>query len=402
MDLDEVKAAKRNPKTHDTAGIKASYKRFSAQDSPVLDERTKRLLSGHGRIEALVAMRDDGDKPPGGIELKGGKWLVPIQRGGRTKNDAEAEAYILAANKLTEVGGWDDGLLDEVLADWKLRKKQWLALGIDSGNGREEGLLGGLEALTKLKNANSKSRGTELRDCEKGTSLFDPVLTELILRWFSPKGGKVYDPFAGGSVRGAVAGILGRDYTGVDIREEQVLENRKNWKRIQAKRKGRSSGVVKWERANSETYSHKGTVDLVMSCPPYGDLEVYSSDPEDISTMSLEAFDESYLKIIRAATSALKNDRFAVFVVSEYRTKGGGYAGLVPKTIKAFEEAGLTFYNEGILIQEAGAVAMRAARPFKASRKLARTHQNILVFVKGDAKKAAKACGPVDAEMPEG
>lgn len=115
MDLDKVKSAKRNPKTHDVEAIKASYVRFSAQDSPVLDERTKRLLSGHGRIEALQALRDAGEKPPNGIQVKDGRWLVPIQRGGRTKNDAEAEAYLVAANRLTESGGWDDEALAEIL-----------------------------------------------------------------------------------------------------------------------------------------------------------------------------------------------------------------------------------------------------------------------------------------------
>lgn len=115
MDLDAIKPAKRNPKRHDLAAIKDSYQRFSAHDSPVLDERTKRLLSGHGRIEALMALRDAGEVAPGGIQVKDGKWLVPIQRGGRTKNTAEAEAYLVGANKLTEIGGWDDDILDDVL-----------------------------------------------------------------------------------------------------------------------------------------------------------------------------------------------------------------------------------------------------------------------------------------------
>jgi hypothetical protein len=48
-----------------------------------------------------------------------------------------------------------------------------------------------------------------------GTSVFDPVLCELACRWFSPPGGRVLDPFAGGSVRGIVAALLGRDYIGI-------------------------------------------------------------------------------------------------------------------------------------------------------------------------------------------
>jgi len=55
-----------------------------------------------------------------------------------------------------------------------------------------------------------------------GTSIFDPVLTELAYRWFCPQGGSILDPFAGGSVRGIVAAHLGYQYTGLDLRSEQI------------------------------------------------------------------------------------------------------------------------------------------------------------------------------------
>ena len=58
------------------------------------------------------------------------------------------------------------------------------------------------------------------------TSIFDPVLCELMYRWFCPDGGSILDPFAGGSVRGIVANYLGYHYSGIDIRQEQVDSNR--------------------------------------------------------------------------------------------------------------------------------------------------------------------------------
>ena len=60
-----------------------------------------------------------------------------------------------------------------------------------------------------------------------GTSIFDPVLCELVYRWFCPAGGALLDPFAGGSVRGIVASKLGLKYTGIDLSERQIAENRK-------------------------------------------------------------------------------------------------------------------------------------------------------------------------------
>jgi hypothetical protein len=65
-----------------------------------------------------------------------------------------------------------------------------------------------------------------------GTSVFDPVLCELALRWFSGPGARVLDPFAGGSVRGIVAAALGREYVGIELRAEQVGANREQWASI--------------------------------------------------------------------------------------------------------------------------------------------------------------------------
>ena len=50
--------------------------------------------------------------------------------------------------------------------------------------------------------------GTGTENMAPGTSIFDPVLCELVYRWFCPSKGKILDPFAGGSVRGIVAAHL--------------------------------------------------------------------------------------------------------------------------------------------------------------------------------------------------
>ena len=54
------------------------------------------------------------------------------------------------------------------------------------------------------------------------TSIFDPVLTELSYRWFNIEGGRILDPFAGGSVRGIVAAKLNMPYVGNDLSEAQI------------------------------------------------------------------------------------------------------------------------------------------------------------------------------------
>jgi 1-aminocyclopropane-1-carboxylate deaminase/D-cysteine desulfhydrase-like pyridoxal-dependent ACC family enzyme/DNA modification methylase len=135
--------------------------------------------------------------------------------------------------------------------------------------------------------------------------------------------------------------------------------------------------------------------DLVFSCPPYADLEVYSNDPNDLSTMEYEKFLEVYREIIKKSYIKLKDDRFACFVVGEVRGKNGAYINFVNETVKAFIDAGFSYYNEMILVTPVGTLPVRAGRQFQVSRKIGKTHQNVLVFVKGDSKKAAERLGDV-------
>jgi DNA modification methylase len=115
--LDELERAPRNPKDHDAEGITASVKRFGYAEPVLIDERTGRLVAGHGRLDALAAMLGAGQAPPEGILERDGRWLVPVVRGWASRSDADAEAYLVASNRLTMAGGWDDQALGEVLAD---------------------------------------------------------------------------------------------------------------------------------------------------------------------------------------------------------------------------------------------------------------------------------------------
>ena len=137
-----------------------------------------------------------------------------------------------------------------------------------------------------------------------------------------------------------------------------------------------------------------------MSCPPYADLEVYSDDPRDISTMEYDNFLKVYREIIEKSCGLLKDNRFAAFVVGEVRSKKGLYYNFVSDTISACIDAGLSYYNEAILVTAVGSLPIRAGRIFSISRKLGKTHQNVLIFLKGDWRKAVEACGDVEVYFP--
>lgn len=421
-----------------------------------------------------------------------------------------------------------------------------------------------------------------------GTSIFDPVLCELAYRWFCPAGGSVLDPFAGGSVRGIVAAVLGLSYTGIDLRPEQVAANEAQWAdiggravadmdgprrvkvsaasarlrfhgcdpdyirdvchasccqsstapsgimvtihpseqaaieargavvrdgllqpregekrcpfktsadlcglhgtsdkpfgciaspftlnrngtlivrnrykslkcyddgpRLPAYKAFRASldlifgpaeaarvcdhldagggdiaatigpdayrllvendaikhGVVpgdatsspppRWivgDSADCATLAGPGPYDFVFSCPPYADLERYSDDPRDLSTMDYAAFVAAYRGIVAAAVGLLAPDRFACVVVGDVRDRKGFYRNFVGDTVAAFQDAGATLYNEAILVTMVGSLPIRVGKQFAGARKLGKTHQNVLVFFKGDPRRIGDAFGEV-------
>jgi len=110
--------------------------------------------------------------------------------------------------------------------------------------------------------------------------------------------------------------------------------------------------------------------------------------------MDDEKFYHTYRAIIKRAVAKLKNNRFACFVVSNARNKQGFFRDLVGFTTFAFEQAGVKFYNEAVLITPIGSLPMRARTSF-ANRKLSKGHQNVLVFYKGDPNKIQQEFGEV-------
>lgn len=292
-------------------------------------------------------------------------------------------------------------ILDTRSGVWQERKRKWMELGFNSQETREDVELiaksGQSTAVYELKNKMRESlqrepSWDEIIDYAKkkglhvyeGASIFDPVLCELSYRWFCPEGGKILDPFAGGSVRGVVAGVLGYPYAGIDLRLDQVRANRKQAELLKIEN-------VNWFDGDSnevlDNVKIKDGADFVYSCPPYADLEKYSDDPKDLSNMDYADFKEVYFSIIKKAVAQLRDDRFACFVVGDVRDKKGFYYNFVSDTIQAFKEAGMELYNEIILVNVVGSLAIRVRRQFNGGRKVGKMHQNVLVFYKGDPKK---------------
>ena len=343
LNIKDIKQYENNAKIHTGEQIEqivTSIQRYGNNDPIAIDENNV-IIEGHGRYLALKKL---------GVEK------VPVIKLEHLTEEQKRE-YILVHNKLTMNTGFDLDVLEQELdriefdmtkfdfdifkeekwsdqfdenyrdkdgnvntleklknnpiktklkdrfvvppfsvlntesGDWQTRKRNWIELGIKSEVGREENLVFSKSLQTPTLN---------------GTSVFDPVLCEVSYRWFTPTNVgevKILDCFAGGSVRGVVAERLGHNYTGVDLREEQVQSNYNNAEEI-----GCDMSKLNWITGDSKNIDTlvDGKFDLVFTCPPYFDLEVYSDDENDISNMEYEDFEEVYKEILVKTVDKLK------------------------------------------------------------------------------------------------
>lgn len=275
-------------------------------------------------------------------------------------------------------------IINTATGRWQDRKRMWIAQGLKSEVGRSARAFNIQEWMTDTDDVQVAT--------QSDTSIFDPALCELLYTWFAKKGGTVLDPFAGGSVRGIVASKLGMIYWGHELREEQVEAN---WEQAKVLCSGDEHIDCKphWTVGDSLKTLDMWTspqFDFLLTCPPYGDLEVYSKNPADISNMSVGDFDEAYAAIMAKALSKMNPNTFACVVVGDYRDKDGYLTNFVSKTIDACQVHGFRLYNEIILQNVVGTLALRVAKQFERNRKIGKMHQNVLVFYNGTREDLAK------------
>ena len=410
--IDAIRPYEKNAKKHPKKQVEqvANSIREFGFNQPIVVDKDGVIIVGHGRYEAAKYL---------------GYEEVPVLE--VDLDEERAKAYRLADNKLNE-SPWDMDLVVEELKElsipmleltgftledrdsetqayregqkdalreryiippfsifdtkqayWQERKRQWIGLIGDSGDGRSDVLIS--EGLKRLAQVGGTGTLT-------GTSIFDPVLTEVCYRWWNVEGGKILDPFAGGNTRGLVASILKYPYTGIDLSAEQIETNRAHAERI-----GETPTWIHGNSKDIETLLPKGEeYDMIFTCPPYYDLEQYTEDPNDLSNKAdYDAFIAEYREIITKSVARLKDDRFAVWVVGDIRDKKGAYRGLVVDTIQAFKDAGLTHYNDVILANAIATAGLRAKKVFENTRKVVKVHQNVLVFAKGKPEQYKKA-----------
>lgn len=241
--------------------------------------------------------------------------------------------------------------------DWTVTKKlkEWVG---DAGQSRE--LQGKAMALLGSKYT---------------TSIFNPHLAQMIYSAYCEPVQRIYDGFAGGGTRGFVATAMGHSYTGVEIRQNEVdrLESRM----IEL--------GVKFDIhcADSQHYPiEEEAYDFSLTCPPYYDLEVYSTQDGDMSNVaSYEQFLSMLQNSMATTYKGLKRGALFVMVVGNFRDKKGNLRHFNGDVVRLGKEVGFVLHDE-LVFWGASDIAYQRLGQFVANRRSVRVHEFIVIFKK--------------------
>ena len=206
-------------------------------------------------------------------------------------------------------------------------------------------------------------------------SEFHAGLTEDIIHYWSTLDSVVVDPFAGRLTRAFVTSELGRKYYGYDISPTTV-------DRVKSHLQKHNVDATIYNEDGCEMKSTPDNfADLVMTCPPYHQLEKYESADGQLSDIKdYETFLQRIKTCIKNIERVLKPGGFVVWVCGDWRD-GIDFRSFHTDTIQMFKEVGLK-HHDLIVMKNKSPFARLQIGKVAAKRYTSKVHEYILVFRK--------------------
>ena len=226
----------------------------------------------------------------------------------------------------------------------------------------------------------------------EGLSKFNPALAKRIISYWTDENDVVLDPFSNRGVIAIMAAHLGRKGLVYEIVPSyyehicKVIERLNKPNNALFKRYYDVKAFL--GNANNMSAIETNSVDLVLSSPPYWNIEKYESVDGQLSDYkTYKSFLKAYYECIKEIYRVVKPGKFAIFVVGDFRRPeySGGKSKLIRfgrHTEVLFEKAGFETWDIGInfLYSTPSVIGVHTAA--KMGR-LLKSHEYILVFKKG-------------------
>ena len=201
-----------------------------------------------------------------------------------------------------------------------------------------------------------------------------PVVAEILLKLYGVPNGSVLDPFSGSGAWALAATINGFAYHGIEIRPDVATASREMVERAT----GVAPNIRHGDATNSACYP-SGAFDVVLTCPPYGPLEIYSDDPHDLSTLPHEEFLMSIHAVLLHTITRVYEGSFAVWVIGNW-LDGDEYVDFKGELIRLAIASGWKFYDDVVLVGKLGTAGLRVGNSWR-NKRLVRRHEYAVVLM---------------------
>jgi len=206
-------------------------------------------------------------------------------------------------------------------------------------------------------------------------SEFHAGLAENIVLYWSMVDSIIVDPFAGRATRAFVASKLGRKYYGYEISPTTVGRVKKH---LETHSIGatiyNSNGCLMGE--TPDNFAH-----LVMTCPPYHDLEKYESVKGQLS--DIKEYGDFLAEMAVTGKNikrVLKPGGFVAWVCADWRSDGK-FRSFHSDIIRMFVAEGLLHWDT-IIIKNISPFASNQIGKVAAKRYTSKVHEYLLIFRK--------------------
>lgn len=229
----------------------------------------------------------------------------------------------------------------------------------------------------------SNKGGQERSSLLAGLSRFSQNIGRIMVKFYCPEEGVVYDPFAGHNSRMELVYTLGRTYVGVDISHE-FMEANFAVKKVLENRNGlfeRNNSVRLIEGSSSKVDLPDNFADFSITSPPYWDLEFYGDEPEQLGmSKTYDGFIEMIGKHVNENFRILKPGSFCAWFINDF-SKGGEFYPYHMDIAILFRKAGFILHN--IYIVDLGhPLASAFVRTTLISKRFPKRHEYCVLGLK--------------------
>ncbi|MHA1755516.1 MAG: DNA methyltransferase [Promethearchaeota archaeon] len=236
----------------------------------------------------------------------------------------------------------------------------------------------------------AKPRGGGILGKGYDYSKFNFLLAEFLIKKFTKEKELIFNPFGSRGVIGIVANILNRDYIGTDISPQSVHFTIKNWQSLL----NSDNHFIHKERrfdnyiddATKMAKIKNDSIDHIITCPPYFNVEEYESVPGQLSDYKKYSdFIRAYRPFFKRAFEVLKDSKpnerhFLILVTGNFRYK----RELVNFTAHNYflaKEVGFKLWDEIILFKK-DCTSVFTHKREEVLQRVARIHETIQIFLK--------------------